>query len=162
MFFSRNHLPPFSLLELSSLTVSLTSTVWLLVSSPPTVLTRDILTVRSNRASSPPPLRQREMAQSLLRWKSGSVLAQPISLLSSHFSIHVLSVFYFLLIFIFIYLAASSLRCVTQDLVVVLHGLSRCGVWAYLPPSMWDLSSPTKNQARVPLIVRWIPKPLDH
>ena len=32
---------------------------------------------------------------------------------------------------------------------VAAHGLSCCGVQAYLPPSVWDLSSPTRDQTHV-------------
>ena len=40
---------------------------------------------------------------------------------------------------------------------VLLHqtGFSSC-VWAWLPHSMWDLSSPTRDQTCVPCITRWI------
>ena len=34
--------------------------------------------------------------------------------------------------------------------------LGSCGVWAWLPHGMWDLSSLTRDQTRVPCIVRRI------
>ena len=36
------------------------------------------------------------------------------------------------------------------------HRLSSCGAGAQLPHGMWDLSSPTRDQTRVPCIGRWI------
>ena len=53
---------------------------------------------------------------------------------------------------IFFYLAALDLSCIMWDLplqhtdsLVVVHGLSSCGMWAELLHGMWDLSSPTRD-----------------
>ena len=36
------------------------------------------------------------------------------------------------------------------------HRLSSCSTQAWLPPGMWHLSSPTRDQTRIPCIGRWI------
>ena len=33
--------------------------------------------------------------------------------------------------------------------------LSSCGAWVFVVPSMWDLSSPSRDQTHVPCIGRW-------
>ena len=38
----------------------------------------------------------------------------------------------------------------------VVHELFSCGMWAYLPRGMWNLSSPTRDQAYIPCITRQI------
>ena len=48
-----------------------------------------------------------------------------------------------------IYLAASGLNCSTQGLLIKVCGLSSCGA------GLWDLSSPIRDQTRVPCIARW-------
>ena len=53
------------------------------------------------------------------------------------------------------------LSCVRAQLrhagsFVVVQGFSSFGLWACLLHSMWDLSSPTRNQTRVPYIARQI------
>ena len=40
--------------------------------------------------------------------------------------------------------------------LVEVGGLSSCGAWAWLPRSMWDLSSPTKDRTCIPCIGRCI------
>ena len=53
----------------------------------------------------------------------------------------------------YLFLAAPDLSRGTQDLscwpvgisLVVAHGLYNCGAWIWLPCSMWDLSSPTRD-----------------
>ena len=47
-----------------------------------------------------------------------------------------------------------ALECMGS--IVVVCGLSSYGVRAQLPRSMWDLSSPTRDQTCVPCIGRWI------
>ena len=34
-------------------------------------------------------------------------------------------------------------------------GLSNCGAWAWWPPGMWDLSTPTRHRTRVPCVGMW-------
>ena len=34
-----------------------------------------------------------------------------------------------------------------------------CGVWAWLPRSMWDLSFPTRDRTCIPCITRWVLNP---
>ena len=48
-----------------------------------------------------------------------------------------------------------SVVCGTQALVEA-RELSSCGMRAWLPHSMWDLSSLSGDQTRVPCIARWI------
>ena len=43
------------------------------------------------------------------------------------------------------------------DFYLALHNFSSCGIQAQLPQGMGDLSSPTRNQAPIPCIGRWIP-----
>ena len=50
---------------------------------------------------------------------------------------------------IFIDLTAFGLGCSMQDL--------HCGAWAWFPLSLWNLSSPTRDQTHIPCIARWIP-----
>ena len=74
--------------------------------------------------------------------------------------------FFYLFIYVFIYLfwAALGLSCSMQDLslwrtgfsLVVVHGLSSCGVCTQLPHSRWDLSSQTRDQTHFPCIGRQI------
>ena len=70
----------------------------------------------------------------------------------------------------FIYLAELGLNCGMQDLhcvmvgsftathrlLVVAYWLSSCGTQAWLLCSMWDLSSPTKDQTFILCIARQI------
>ena len=59
-----------------------------------------------------------------------------------------------------LYRAGSRARglCSLQHAVslVEVHELSSCGIWAQVPCDMWDLSSPTRDQIRVPCIGRKI------
>ena len=63
-----------------------------------------------------------------------------------------------------LFLAVSGLSCRTWYLLlrhmgfslVVVHGLSSCGVPAQLPCNMWDLSSLTRDRTRIPCIGRQI------
>ena len=54
----------------------------------------------------------------------------------------------------------GSVVCSTQVLIEP-RKLNSCGTWAYLPRSMWDLSSPTRDWTHVayvgrPILYHWI------
>ena len=75
------------------------------------------------------------------------------------------NVFIYFKKYLFIYLSgcvgsqlrhAGSLLRYAAFFIVVRGLLSSCGTRAQLPHSMWNLSSPTRDQTRVPCIVRWI------
>jgi len=57
--------------------------------------------------------------------------------------------------FVFV-LAALGLHCSMLVFLIALHRLSNYGVQAWLPCSMWALSSPTKYQIYIPCTGRWI------
>ena len=64
-----------------------------------------------------------------------------------------------------VYLAGSDLSCSTQDLCLA-RGIFPCPtraspVWhmGLVAQGMWDLSSPTRDQACIPCIGRWILNP---
>lgn len=57
----------------------------------------------------------------------------------------------YFLIFVFIYLfGLHQVLVVTHGIFVTVrglwaHGLSSCDVWAWLPPGMWDFTSPARD-----------------
>ena len=49
-----------------------------------------------------------------------------------------------------------DLRFWGKDSLVWHMGLSNCGAWAWWPPGMWDLSTPTRDRTQVPCVGMWI------
>ena len=75
-----------------------------------------------------------------------------------------LKINFFKYLFICLFLAVSGCSCSMWDLslrhmsfsLFVACGLRSCSLWAYLPCSMWDLSSLTRDWTCIPCIGKWI------